>query len=277
MPAQSAAAGFPFATQPIQQDHGVIYGVDKRDKTPILLDPFSWRSYSMARMGASGSGKSYAASIEILRAHLAYPGLQIIVVDPKKEYKHLVKTLGGTMHTLEPGNNYSFEEQVLGFELKERGQLDNVELLVEIVQQIYSKTSQDQKKTLVLIDEARILMNDDRGRRILNQFVLESRDTNTGVYLISQNASHFTSWREGREILDNMPGKILMQHERVPDNVVDYFRLSQREEQELYELKTGTDSNYSEALLKVSGRLDTRIQIESTLEEHAIIEPRSRQ
>jgi type IV secretory pathway VirB4 component len=105
----------------------------------------------------------------------------------------------------------------------------------------------------------------------LNQFVLEARDTNTAITLISQNASHFTYCREGREILDNMPGKVFMRHDRVPEDVVDYFQLSQQEKQELYELKTGTDSAYSEALLKITGRLDTRVKIESTQVEESII------
>jgi hypothetical protein len=62
-----------------------------------------------------------------------------------------------------------------------------------------------------------------------------------------------------------------MRHDRVPDDVVDYFQLSDRERQELHELKTGTESEYSEALLKISGKLDTRIKIESTDIEHRII------
>jgi len=115
-------------------------------------------------------------------------------------------------------------------------------------------------------------MNDETGRRLLNQFVLEGRDTKTAITLVTQNASHFTYCREGREILDNVPGKVFMRHDRVPESVVDYFDLSQREKQELFNLRTGTDTDCSDALLKVSSRLDTRIRIESTPVEHAIIE-----
>lgn len=272
VPAQSAATGFPFTTRNTDLKDGVIYGIDTQDESPALFDRFSWSSHSMARMGMVGSGKSYAAKIELLRAHIAYPDLQIIIADPKNEYRSITRTLDGTTYILDEDKEYSFNEDVVCFQVKERGQEENTDLLVDLVQQIYSVVSQTQRRTLVVIDEARIMMNSEAGRRVFNRFVLEGRDTNTAITLISQNASHFTYCREGREILDNMPGKIFMRHDRVPDSVVDYFRLSQREEQELYELKTGTDSRYSEALFKITGQLDTRIRVESTPQEHALID-----
>ncbi len=271
VPSTSAAAGFPFGTQSTQQNQGIIYGIDTSDQAPILADRFQWSSHSMVRMGMVGSGKSYAAKIELLRSAVIYNNLQIITVDPKQEYRHVIKTLGGSIQNLDGNSDYSFPDGHVCFQVKERGQEDNVEELVELVREIYSYVSQDSQKTLVLIDEARILMNDETGRQVLNQFVLEGRDTNTAVTLVTQNASHFTYCREGREILDNVPGKVFMRHDRVPDDVVDYFQMSERERQELHELKTGTDSEYSEALLKISGRLDTRIKIESTDIEHQVI------
>lgn len=270
VPGRSAAAGFPFTTQETGED-GVIHGVDAGDRTPILLDRFELASHSMARMGTVGSGKSFAAKLELIRSHFAYPDLRIIVIDPKKEYTHVVKRLDGNVQTVDKGNDYSFDNDVVSFEVDERGE-DNVEELTQLVREVYNATSQNREKTLVLMDEARILLNDEEGRRVLNQFVLEGRDTNTAVTLVTQNASHFTYCREGREILDNMPAKIFMKHERVPDDVIDYFQLSQREVQKLHELKTGTDSPYSEALIKVSGKLDTRIKVEATGREKTVIE-----
>ncbi|MXR52379.1 DUF87 domain-containing protein [Halovenus sp. WSH3] len=275
LPAKCAAAGFTFAVRDNVQENGVIYGVDTSDEAPALFDRFDWSSHSMARMGMVGSGKSYATKIEILRASLAYPNLRIIIVDPKNEYRSIARTLDGSTYTLGRDEDYSFSHDTVCFQVEERGQEENTELLVDLVQQIYAEVSQDQRKTLVVVDEVRILMNDETGRRILNRFVLEGRDTNTAVTLISQNASHFTYCREGREILDNIPGKVFMRHDRVPDSVVEYFQLSQREKQELFELKTGTDSDHSEALFKVSGLIDTRLRIEATPQEHALIEPRT--
>lgn len=270
VPSTGAAAGFPFGTQPRQEDYGVIYGVDTRDGTPILADRFQWTSHSMARMGTVGSGKSYAAKLELLRTSLIYDNLQIIIVDPKQEYGVLTKCLSGEVYNLD-NPDVEIPDSNVCYQVHERGQEENVDLLTDLVRSIYSHASNTEKKTLVLIDEARILLNDEEGRQVLNQFVLEGRDTNTAVTLVTQNASHFTHCREGREILDNVPCKVFMRHERVPDSVVDYFQLSERERQELYELKTGTDSPYSEALLKISGRLDTRVKVEATDVEDTII------
>lgn len=269
VPASSAAAGFPFATQDTE-DTGVIYGTDSYDRSPVLLDRFNWSSHSMARMGMVGSGKSYATKIELLRTALIYKDVKIVVVDPKQEYDWIVHKLGGERYTASEG--FNLEADATCITVEERGQKDNVEHLTNAVEQVYSSVSQDTRKTLVVIDEARILLNDEDGRRILNQFVLEGRDTNTAVTLVTQNASHFTHHRQGREILDNMPGKMFMRHDRVPDSVVDYFELSQREKQELFELKTGTDSSYSEALIHVSGQVKTRLEINATPQEHAVIQ-----
>lgn len=271
MPGRSAAAGFLFVTQETERTTGVIYGVDAGDSTPVLLDRWSWASHSMARMGMTGSGKSYAAKTELLRAVLSYDELQVHIVDPKQEYGEITRRLNGKVYTLGEDDLRYDAADISCYQVGERG-VDNVAELADVVRDLYREVSQDQRRTLVIIDEARILMNDEDGRRFLNQFVLEGRDTNTALSLISQNASHFTFCREGQEILDNMPAKVFMRHERVPDSVVDYFDLSEQEKQNLFELKTGTDSEYSEALLKVSNRLDTKIRINATDDEDAVIQ-----
>jgi hypothetical protein len=276
MPARSAAAGFPFGTQSINQTNGVLHGTDTSDQTPVILDRFQWSSHSMARMGMVGSGKSYATKLEILRSHLAYPNLKIHIIDPKNEYADIARALNGQAHTLQPGKTQPqnlpiHTHQTNAYQVQNRGQRENTELLAKLVEHLYQRVSQTQQPTLVVIDEARILMNDEQGRQLLNQFVLEGRDTNTAITLISQNASHFTHCREGREILDNMPGKVFMKHDRVPQSVVDYFDLSTREKQQLHELRTGTNAPHSEALVRVSGQLNTKIKIESTPEEHGLI------
>lgn len=274
MPTRSAAAGFPFATAVTRNDSGIVFGESRDDGDPVLMDRFEWSSHSIARMGMVGSGKSYAAKVEVLRSWLAYDDLQIYIVDPKKEYSDLVANLGGRTYNLhEDSHQLGFKTaDVISYEVDERGQEENVDDLVDILRQIYDFASRSTDKTLVLIDEARILLNDPEGRRVLNQFVLEARDTNTAITMVTQNASHFTYCREGREILDNVPGKVFMRHDRVPDSVVQYFQLSSREVQQLYKLKTGTDASYSEAVLKVSDRTDTTLRIESTAVEHAIID-----
>ena len=271
MPASSAASGFPFTTQQ-STGFGVLHGLDTGSGAPVLLNRFDWSSHSLARMGMVGSGKSYKSKLELLRSQLVHDDLQVVVVDPKQEYRRIIEICQGEYRVLNGETEVRFDNDVVGYTIPERGDENNVRLLVDGVRQIYHKTSQNEQKTLVLIDEARILLNDEHGLDVLNQFVLEGRDTNTAVTLVTQNASHFTYSRKGREILDNMPAKEFMRHDRVPESAVNYFDMSRREKQELYELKTGTESRYSESLLRVSGRLKTRVKIESTSQEHVAID-----
>jgi type IV secretory pathway VirB4 component len=269
MPSVSSAVGFPFGNQPIQKSEGVMYGIDTGDRIPILLDRFSWDSYSMAVVGTLGSGKSYAAKLELIRSVLSYPGLRIIVVDPKKEYKSTVEALGGESRKIAPGKEYSFDRRILNFEVDERGEFENVAALVDLVGQIYSATSKNREKTLVLIDEARILLTDDAGRHLLNQFVLEARDINVAVHMVTQSGSHFTNYRMGRDILNHVPGRLFFRHEKHRD----YPSLSEQEQTNLLKLRSGGEAEASEAVLHVSNVVNTRIKIESTPAEHQVIEP----
>jgi hypothetical protein len=272
MPAGSAAAGFPFATQEAA-DQGVVHGVDADDESPVLFNRFSWDAGHMVRMGRTGSGKSYAQKIELLRTVLAYPELNIYIVDPKneREYAALIDRLGGTIQTLDESAEYSFSEQYLCFDLGDGGQEDVAAAMTNAVRQCYEATTDLDDPTLVVVDEAHNMTNSDAGIQLLSKFVREARSTETAITLISQNASDFTHRREGRTILDNTPAKLFMNHERVPDDVIDYFQLSQREKQDILGLETGSNG-YSEAIVNVSDRLDTKIRVEATDEEHRVIE-----
>jgi hypothetical protein len=273
MPSLSAATGFPFANQPIGETTGVLYGLDVADGTPILIDRFGWDSHSMAVMGTLGSGKSYLAHLELLRSILVSPDLQIIVVDPKKEYRQTVEALGGDHRFIFPGKEYSFDEQVVGFEVEERGEFENVAALVDLVRQIYAATSQNQQRTIVLIDEARLLLKDDAGRHVLNQFVLEARDINVAVHLVTQSWSHFADSAEGSDILNHVPGKLFFRHEDAPDSPI----LSRQEELDIQGLRSGEDASYSEAYLHVSNAVHTKFQIGSTALEHRIFDSEPKQ
>ena len=276
MPRGSAATGFPFATQDTAET-GIVYGVDTDDESPVLLDRFSWDAGHIVRVGRTGSGKSYAEKIELLRTVLTAPDVNIYVVDPKneREYAPLVDQLGGSIQILDPDADYRFDNQYLCFDVGEQRQPDIAAAMANAVEQIYEATTRSETPTLVVIDEAHNLTETgaDDGLRLLARFIREARSTNTAVTLLSQSASDFTHHRLGKVILGNTPAKVFMRHERddVDNTVVDYFNLSQREKQALFGLKTG-DAGYSEALMKVSGRVDTRVRVEATSEEHRIIE-----
>jgi DNA helicase HerA-like ATPase len=158
------------------------------------------------------------------------------------------------------------------FQVPERGQTRYIDSIIDLIEHLYQVTSQSQDKTLVVADEAHNVSGVGRGRQILTRWVREARDTNTAITVVSQSASDFTQYEEGRTLLDQCPGKVFFRHQRVSDDIVDHFKLSEQEVIDLYNLKTGTESSYSEAILKVSGRLDAKIRVEATPAEHRLIE-----
>lgn len=278
MPTRSAAAAFPFCTQDTQEPGGVVYGVDCHDETPVLLNRWNWKAPHMVRMGATGSGKSYGLKLELLRQADRIDDLQVYVIDPKQEYGDIITSLDGVTYTLDAPLTEADtlplldEAKAASFQVAERGAAENTERLVDAVRFLYQWVSRDDRRTLLVVDEAHNLLEDAEGSRVLKDVVREARDTNTAVTLVTQNASDFTSSTAGRKLLKNVQATLFMQHEQVEDSTRQFFRLSDFETQELYRLKTGTETPYSEAVLRVGKRLKTKIRIEASHKEESVIE-----
>jgi type IV secretory pathway VirB4 component len=90
----SAALSFPFMSSELVQESGILYGVNKSNNSLVILDRFSLHNANSIVFAQSGSGKSYATKVEILR-HLMQ-GTKVIVIDPEREYKRLTESVGGT-------------------------------------------------------------------------------------------------------------------------------------------------------------------------------------
>jgi len=88
------AASFPFISAELTSDDGILYGVNRHNNSLILFDRFSLQNANMVVFATSGAGKSYAIKLEILRTMMM--GVDIIVIDPEMEYKHLCDAVGGT-------------------------------------------------------------------------------------------------------------------------------------------------------------------------------------
>ena len=89
----SLAASFPFAASdpPLEPD-GCFYGL-ACSGAPVVFDRFARDNYNGVILARSGAGKSYLAKLEALR--LLYHGVQVFVVDPEDEYRHLCEAVGG--------------------------------------------------------------------------------------------------------------------------------------------------------------------------------------
>lgn len=90
----SAALAFPFMSSELVQESGILYGVNKSNNSLVILDRFSLHNANSIVFAQSGSGKSYATKVEILRQLMQ--GTRVIVIDPEREYKRLTESVNGT-------------------------------------------------------------------------------------------------------------------------------------------------------------------------------------
>jgi type IV secretory pathway VirB4 component len=88
------AASFPFISSELSSDTGILYGINRHNNSLILFDRFSLQNANMVVFATSGAGKSYAVKLEILRTLMM--GIDVLVIDPEMEYKHLADAVGGT-------------------------------------------------------------------------------------------------------------------------------------------------------------------------------------
>jgi hypothetical protein len=88
------ASSFPFMSSELTSDNGILYGINRHNNSLILFDRFSLQNANMVVFATSGAGKSYAIKLEILRSLMM--GVDVIVIDPEYEYKHLSDAVGGT-------------------------------------------------------------------------------------------------------------------------------------------------------------------------------------
>lgn len=88
------ASSFPFTSAELTSDNGILYGVNRHNNSLIIFDRFSLQNANAVIFATSGAGKSYAVKLEIIRSLML--GVDVIVIDPEAEYKHLSDAVGGT-------------------------------------------------------------------------------------------------------------------------------------------------------------------------------------
>lgn len=89
-----ASSLFPFVSPDLTSDEGIMYGLNLHNNDLIIFDRFSMENANAVIFAKSGSGKSYAAKLEIIRSLMT--GTDIIIIDPENEYKSLSDAVGGS-------------------------------------------------------------------------------------------------------------------------------------------------------------------------------------
>ncbi len=85
---------FPFVSSDLTGNDGILYGINRHNNSLVLFDRFQMENANFVIFAKSGAGKSYTVKLEILRSLMI--GVEVIVIDPENEYKHLAEAVGGT-------------------------------------------------------------------------------------------------------------------------------------------------------------------------------------
>ena len=103
----SLATAFPFISNSLFMPSGVLVGITPSGE-PVVIDEWGESLDNPHEFcGAiTGAGKSYLYKIRIMRELLQHrkQGLQVVVIDPEKEYEELCTALGGDFVRLAPGS-----------------------------------------------------------------------------------------------------------------------------------------------------------------------------
>jgi type IV secretory pathway VirB4 component len=104
---------FPFISFDLSSNEGILFGVNKHNRSLILFDRFSLENANMVIFAKSGSGKSYAVKLEVLRSLMMDTGC--IIIDPENEYKPLTEAVDGAFFKI----SLSSETHINPFDLPE--------------------------------------------------------------------------------------------------------------------------------------------------------------
>ncbi len=102
---------FPFVSFDLTSNSGILYGINRHNASLILFDRFSLENYNSVVFAKSGSGKSYAVKLEILRSLMFET--DVIVIDPEREYESLAEATGGRLFNI----SLSSEHHINPFDL----------------------------------------------------------------------------------------------------------------------------------------------------------------
>ncbi len=89
---------FPFVSFDLSSNEGILYGINRHNNSLILFDRFSLPNANQVVFGTTGSGKSYAVKLDILRSLMT--GIDVITIDPENEYKYLANAVGGSFFNI---------------------------------------------------------------------------------------------------------------------------------------------------------------------------------
>lgn len=90
---------FPFVSEDLSSNEGIMYGINLHNNNLVIFDRFSLENANQVVFAKSGAGKSYTTKLEIIRSLMAGVDM-VLVIDPENEYQKLAETFGGSMFNI---------------------------------------------------------------------------------------------------------------------------------------------------------------------------------
>jgi len=85
---------FPFVSNSLTSDNGILYGINLHNESLVIFDRFTMENANQVVFARAGSGKSFASKLEIIRTLMF--GVDVLVIDPENEYQRLAQAFGGS-------------------------------------------------------------------------------------------------------------------------------------------------------------------------------------
>lgn len=104
----SGVAGcYPFSAYEMSDEDGVLLGVNKANRSLVLVDIFNSRQYSNANItiwGTTGAGKTFL--LQLLALRMRRKGIQVFIIAPDKghEFIRACKNIGGAYIQISPSS-----------------------------------------------------------------------------------------------------------------------------------------------------------------------------
>ena len=89
---------FPFVSDGISSNQGIMYGINRHNNSLVIFDRFSLENANQVVFAKSGGGKSYATKLEVIRTLMT--GTDVLVIDPENEYQRLAQAFGGSFFNI---------------------------------------------------------------------------------------------------------------------------------------------------------------------------------
>lgn len=191
MNTEPLSTSFPFISFDLSSNEGILYGVNGHNSSLVLFDRFTLENSNSVVFAKSGSGKSYAIKLEILRYLML--GIDVIVIDPENEYEFLANAVGGEFYKI----SLNSPNHVNPFDLPMPGTDDNPEDILR-------------SNVINLVGLFRIMLG---GLTAEEDSILDQALTETYAIRDITPSSNPETWQENiplmsdfAEILDNMEG-----------------------------------------------------------------------